>query len=40
MEGVSGQYYNLTHETKPAKHALNRELGKTVYQISKELCEL
>ncbi|HCT62656.1 MAG TPA: short-chain dehydrogenase [Erysipelotrichaceae bacterium] len=40
MEGVSGQYFNLTHPTKPAKHALNRDLGKTVYQLSKDLCEL
>lgn len=40
MQDVSGKYYNLTHATNPAKHALDRELSKQVDQISKALCEL
>lgn len=40
MEDVSGQYFNLTHLAKPAKHALDRKLSKLIYQISKELCGL
>ena len=39
MDGMSGQYFNLTHLAKPAKHALDRDLGKKVYQISQDLCE-
>ena len=40
MDDVSGKYFNLTHEAIPAKHALDRELSKTVYQITKDLCEI
>lgn len=40
MEGVSGNFYNLTNFEKPAKHALDRELGKQVFERSKELCGL
>lgn len=40
MEGVSGKFYNLTNEEIPAKHAMDRELGKQVFQISKELTNL
>ncbi|MCY1723308.1 SDR family NAD(P)-dependent oxidoreductase [Prolixibacteraceae bacterium Z1-6] len=40
MEGVSGKFYNLTNEEIPAKHAVDRELGKQIFQISKELTQL
>ena len=40
MEGVSGKFYNLTNEEIPAPHALNRELGKQIFQRSKELVQL
>jgi len=40
LEKVSGRYYHLTQDAKPAKHALDRELGKLVYLKSLELCGL
>jgi NAD(P)-dependent dehydrogenase (short-subunit alcohol dehydrogenase family) len=40
MEGVSGRFFNLTNEEIPAPHALNRELGKQVFEISKVLTHL
>jgi NAD(P)-dependent dehydrogenase (short-subunit alcohol dehydrogenase family) len=40
MEGVSGKFFHLTHEEIPAPHAMNRELGKEVFRISKELTHL
>lgn len=40
MVAVSGKFYNLTIEEKPAAHALDRELGKRVWQISQELTHL
>jgi NAD(P)-dependent dehydrogenase (short-subunit alcohol dehydrogenase family) len=40
MEGVSGKFFNLTNEEIPARHALNRELGKQIFQLSKELIHL
>jgi len=40
MENVSGKFYHLTVEEKPAKHALDRQLGKAIYLISKELTGL
>lgn len=40
MEGVSGKFYNLTNEEIPAKHATDRELGKQIFKISKELTNL
>ena len=39
MAAVSGKFYNLTIEEKPAAHALDRELGKRVWQISQELTQ-
>lgn len=32
LAGVSGVYFNLTHPEKPAPHALDREVGRTVWQ--------
>jgi retinol dehydrogenase-13 len=40
MEGVSGRFYNLTIDEKPAPHALNRTLGKRIWMISEELTGL
>lgn len=40
MEGVSGKFFNLTNEEIPAPHAQNRELGKQIFQRSKELIHL
>jgi len=40
MEGVSGKFYNLTNEEIPAPHAMNRESGKKIFQVSKELTHL
>jgi NAD(P)-dependent dehydrogenase (short-subunit alcohol dehydrogenase family) len=40
MAEVSGRFYNLTIEEKPAKHALDRELGKRIWAISEELTGL
>jgi NAD(P)-dependent dehydrogenase (short-subunit alcohol dehydrogenase family) len=36
MAGVSGKFFNLTIEEKPARHALDRELGKRVWMISEQ----
>jgi retinol dehydrogenase 13 len=36
MAGVSGQFFNLTINEKPAAHALDRELGKRVWVISEQ----
>lgn len=40
MKGVSGNFYNLTHEEKPAKHALDRKLGKKIWSMSMEMVGL
>lgn len=40
MEGVSGKFYNLTNEEMPAPHALNRELGKRIFEKSIKLIQL
>ena len=40
MQGVSGRFYNLTIEEKPAAHALDRELGRKVWAISEALTGL
>lgn len=37
MKDVSGRFFNQTIDEKPAAHALDRTLGKQVWQISKEL---
>ena len=34
VQGVSGKFFNLTIEEKPAPHTLNRELGKKVWDAS------
>ncbi len=40
MAGTSGKFYNLTIEEKPAKHALDREVGRRVWEISEQLTGL
>ena len=37
---VSGQFFHLTREEIPAKHALDREMGKRVWELSKALTGL
>jgi NAD(P)-dependent dehydrogenase (short-subunit alcohol dehydrogenase family) len=40
MASVSGKFYNLTIEEKPAPHALDREIGRKIWQISEHLTGL
>ncbi len=40
LENVSGLFFNLTIEEKPAKHALDREVGKLTFDLSKKLTGL
>ncbi len=40
MAGVSGKFFHLTIEEKPAAHALDRELGRRVWDMSLALAGL
>lgn len=40
MAGVSGRFFNLTIDEKPAPHALDRSIGKRIWKISEELTGL
>jgi retinol dehydrogenase 13 len=40
LETVTGQYFNLTHPEKPAPHALDREIGRRVWDASLHLAGL
>jgi NAD(P)-dependent dehydrogenase (short-subunit alcohol dehydrogenase family) len=40
LDGVSGRFFNLTIEEKPARHALDRELGRRVWARSEALTGL
>lgn len=40
LNNTSGNFFNMTHEEKPAAHALDRELGKKVWDISEKLTGL
>lgn len=40
LSDVSGQYFNLTLVEKPAPHALDREIGKEIWVMSKKLAGL
>jgi NAD(P)-dependent dehydrogenase (short-subunit alcohol dehydrogenase family) len=40
MQAVSGRFFNLTIDEKPAPHALDRTLGKRVWTISEKLTGL
>ncbi len=37
LKDVSGQYFNLTHQEKPAKHTLDKCLGKKVFDQSVQM---
>lgn len=40
MEGVSGKFFNLTIDEKPAPHSLDRSIGKRIWDISETLTGL
>ncbi len=40
MNDISGRFFNLTIEEKPAPHALDRNLGKRIWDISRTLTGL
>jgi retinol dehydrogenase-13 len=40
LSNVSGRYFNRTVDEKPAPHALNRELGRAVWELSEKLVGL
>jgi NAD(P)-dependent dehydrogenase (short-subunit alcohol dehydrogenase family) len=40
MAGVTGRFFNLTIDEKPAAQALDRELGKRIWTISEQLTGL
>ena len=40
MAGVSGRFFNLTIDEKPAPHALDRSMGKRIWRISETLTGL
>ena len=40
LEGVSGRFFNLTIDEKPAPHALDREVGRRIWQESERLTGL
>jgi retinol dehydrogenase-13 len=40
MAEVSGRFFNLTIDEKPAKHALDRSLGQQVWSVSEQLTGL
>jgi len=40
LSNVSGRYFNRTVDEKPAPHALNRELGEAVWELSERLVGL
>ncbi|MHB1317327.1 MAG: SDR family NAD(P)-dependent oxidoreductase [Anaerolineae bacterium] len=40
MAGVSGRFFNLTIDEVPARHALDRALGRRVWEISESLTGL
>lgn len=37
LEGVSGRYFNRTHPEKPAPHALDRAVGRRLWETTMEL---
>jgi retinol dehydrogenase 13 len=34
LEGVSGRYFNRTHLERPAPHALDRDVGRTLWELT------
>jgi NAD(P)-dependent dehydrogenase (short-subunit alcohol dehydrogenase family) len=39
VQETSGEFFNLTHPEKPAPHALDRELGKQIWDVSNEIAD-
>lgn len=39
-EGVTGRFFHMTNEEKPAKHALDRAMGKRIWDLSMEMTGL
>ncbi|MBP1744857.1 MAG: hypothetical protein H6Q58_1835 [Firmicutes bacterium] len=37
MSGVSGRFFNLTIDEKPAAHALDRSMGKRIWELSMKM---
>jgi len=40
VDGLSGRYFNMTHLEKPAPHARDRSLGRTLWLLSEQLTGL
>jgi len=40
MDAVSGRFFNLTIEEKPAPHALDRSMGKRIWALSRQMTGL
>jgi hypothetical protein len=40
MAEMSGKFFHLTIEERPAPHAMDRSLGKRVWRLSEELTDL
>ena len=40
MDGITGKFFNLTIEEKPAKHARNESMQLPVWQLSKKMCQI
>jgi NAD(P)-dependent dehydrogenase (short-subunit alcohol dehydrogenase family) len=40
LHGISGKFFNLTIDEKPAKHANDREISKKVYELSMNMVGL
>lgn len=40
LAAVSGRFFHLTHEEKPAPHALDREMGRKIWAISLQMTGL
>jgi NAD(P)-dependent dehydrogenase (short-subunit alcohol dehydrogenase family) len=40
MSDISGRFFNLTNEEKPAVHALDREMGKIIWDLSLQMTGL
>ena len=34
LKGVSGRFFHMTNEEKPARHALDRKMGKRIWELS------
>jgi len=39
LSSVSGRFFNLTIDEKPARHALDRNMGKLIWDMSIQMTE-